>query len=68
MKLSKVLKHLKRPKVRGSAESALIASIAVPNSGFTFVKNSQGASAAIAELSKSLGTALDEIELDGMYT
>ncbi|KAH0558380.1 hypothetical protein GP486_004958 [Trichoglossum hirsutum] len=68
MNVSKLLKHFKRPKVRGSAESALVASAAVPDSGFTFVKNSQGASAAIAELSKSLDTALDEIELDGMHT
>ena len=65
MKFLKHLKHLKDPKVRASGQSALVASAAVPDSGFTFVNNSQGASAAIAELSGFLDTALDDFEFDG---
>jgi hypothetical protein len=55
-------KHL---KVQASTESALTTSAALPSSGFTFVDNSQGASAAVAELSRSLDTALDQIKLEG---
>lgn len=65
MELFKYRKHLKNRKVQGSANSALVASAVVPDSGFTFVKNSQGASAAITELSDCLDAALQEMELDG---
>jgi len=47
------------------AASALRTSAAVPNSGIGFVDNSQGASAAVAELSTVLGDALELIDLDG---
>lgn len=63
----KGLRFLKRPEVRASAPSALNASAAVPNSGFAFVDNSQGASAAVAELAKSLDVALDQIFLESPY-
>ncbi|KAK4158740.1 Alpha/Beta hydrolase protein [Cladorrhinum sp. PSN259] len=52
----------KHPKTSASA-SRTAASSSV--SGFTFIDNSQGASAATAELSDALGTALDQIDLDG---
>ncbi|KFY27699.1 hypothetical protein V491_00774 [Pseudogymnoascus sp. VKM F-3775] len=54
-----------RRHIQASAESGLDASNAIPSSGFTFVENSQGASAAVSELSKSLGTAMEEVDLEG---
>ncbi|KAF7546119.1 hypothetical protein G7Z17_g8654 [Cylindrodendrum hubeiense] len=48
-----------------SSASAVAASAAVPSSGFTFVDNSQGASAAVAELSTVLESALEQIDLRG---
>jgi hypothetical protein len=62
---SKYLRYLKRREIRASVESGLDAANAVPNSGFTFVENSQGASAAAAELSRSLDTAIEQIDLEG---
>ena len=44
--------------------SALGASAAPPSSGITFVDNSQGASAAVAELSDALSAVLEHIDLD----
>jgi hypothetical protein len=67
MKFFKQLKQRGKAQGRASAEWALGSSAAVPDSGFNFVKNSQGASAAIAELSQCLDTALDAIELDGIH-
>lgn len=63
--MKRLLRHMKRPQVRASTESALTTSAAPPSSGFTFVDNSQGASAAVAELSQSLGLAFEQIELEG---
>ena len=60
-----LLRHLKRRRVRASTESGLEASGSVPNSGFAFVDNSQGASAAVAELSRSLDLALEKMDLQG---
>jgi len=60
--LRRVKKH---PEVRASTVSTLATSAALPSSGFTFVDNSQGASAAVAELSRSFDTALEQIELEG---
>jgi hypothetical protein len=60
-----ILHHIRHRKVRASAQSALESSAALPNSGFTFVDNSQGASAAVVELLKSLDTALEHIDLEG---
>ncbi|RAL11932.1 alpha/beta-hydrolase [Aspergillus homomorphus CBS 101889] len=48
-----------------STASALRASAAPPASGIASVDNSQGASAAAAELSNVLGTSLKDIDLDG---
>ncbi|PIG84970.1 hypothetical protein AARAC_010899 [Aspergillus arachidicola] len=45
--------------------SALRASAVAPASGSPFINNSQGASAAVAELSDALGTVFDQIDLDG---
>ena len=45
--------------------SALRASAVAPASGSPFINNSQGASAAVAELSDALGTVFDRIDLDG---
>jgi hypothetical protein len=59
------LKQLKKPKVRASAESSLVASANVPNSGLRFVDNSQGCSAAIAELSNLLDVALEKFDYEG---
>ena len=63
----KGLRFLKRPVIRASAPSALNAFAAVPNSGFAFVDNSQGASAAVAELGKSLDVALDQLSLESQH-
>ena len=63
--MKRFLRHMKHPQVRASAESALTTSAAPPSSGFAFVDNSQGASAAVAELSRSLGLAFEQIELEG---
>lgn len=62
---SKYLRYLQRRKIRASVESGLDAATTVPNSGFTFVENSQGASAAAVELSRSLDTAIEQIDLEG---
>lgn len=47
------------------AKSALKASTALPSSGITFVDNSQGASAAVAELSDALSAVLEQVDIDG---
>ena len=45
--------------------SALRASTVAPASGSPCINNSQGASAAVADLSDALGTVFDQIDLDG---
>jgi hypothetical protein len=45
----------------------LTASAATPHSGFAFIDNSAGASAALDEFSTAISDALDLIDLDGMY-
>lgn len=61
--IKRLLKLVQRnPK---PAASALGASAALPSSGITFVDNSQGASAAVAELSDALSAVLEQIDLDG---
>ena len=53
-------------KTRHDASAAALGtSAALPNSGLTFVDNSQGASVAVAELSVALGDALEQIDLEG---
>lgn len=66
MGLSSSKFYPERRHIQASAESGLDASNAIPSSGFTFVENSQGASAAVSELSKSLGTAMEEVDLEGI--
>jgi hypothetical protein len=61
-----LLRHLRRRNIRTSAASNLQAAAAVPNSGFTFVDNAQGASAAVSELSKTLDIALENVEFGGI--
>lgn len=66
----RLLKHLiQRPKVLASSAATLTTSAAaVPNSGLVAsVDNWQGASAAVAELSQSLDTALEQIEVEGEF-
>ena len=63
--MEKLLRSMtSRRKARHSVAAALSTSAAVPNSGFVFVDNSQGGSAAVGELSHALDTALDGIEGD----
>lgn len=62
---SKYHRYMKRRDTRASVESGLNAANAVPNSGFIFVENSQGASAAVSELSKLLDTAMEQVDLEG---
>ena len=64
MPLWRYFKFANQHAVRESAAVALTASAPAPNSGFVFVDNSQGASAAIAELARSLDFALDLINLE----
>ncbi|KAE8384136.1 hypothetical protein BDV23DRAFT_177281 [Aspergillus alliaceus] len=61
--LKNILKFSQRH--RGPTASALRASTAAPASGSPSIDNSQGASAAVAELSDALGTVFDKIDLDG---
>lgn len=61
--IKRLLKLMKRnPK---PTASAFRVSAALPSSGITFVDNSQGASAAVAELSDALNAVLEQIDLDG---
>jgi hypothetical protein len=58
-------KALRHRKVRASAQSSLEAAASAPNSGFAFVDNSEGASAAVAELSGVLDLAVEQLDLEG---
>lgn len=53
----------KKP-VRSSTQTSLTASAAVPDSGFAFVNNLQGASAALSEFSGAVSAALEHIDLE----
>ena len=52
----------KKP-VQSSIQTSLAASGAVPDSGFVFVHNLQGASAALDEFSGAVSAALEYIDL-----
>ena len=54
----------KKP-VQASIQTSLAASGAVPDSGFVFVHNLQGASAALDEFSGAVSAALEYIDLKG---
>lgn len=62
-----VLHLLKNKHVRTSTQTSLVASAAVPDSGFAFVNNSQGASAALNEFITAISVALDHIDLEGKF-
>ncbi|KAE8351979.1 alpha/beta-hydrolase [Aspergillus coremiiformis] len=61
--LKKIVLKISQRHPRPTA-SALRAATAPPTSGSPFINNSQGASAAVAELSDALGTVFDQIDLD----
>jgi hypothetical protein len=48
-------------------QTSLVASAAVPDSGFAFLNNSQGASAALNEFTTAISAALDHIDLEGKF-
>ncbi|KAH8591652.1 hypothetical protein B0O99DRAFT_690460 [Bisporella sp. PMI_857] len=56
------IRLFKKKKVQKSAQASFAASAVGPDSGFAFVNNSQGASAALNELTIAFSTALDYIE------
>jgi hypothetical protein len=60
------LRFARKKPVRSSTQGSLTVSAAAPNSGFAFIDNSEGASAALNELSTAISEALDLIDLDGM--
>lgn len=64
MGLLKHFRYSKHSEVRASTASTLTTSAALPNSGFAFVDNSQGASAAVAELATCLDLTLEQFELE----
>jgi hypothetical protein len=64
---SKLFWLAKKPAITLSAGSALCTSAQAPNSGLAFVDNSQGASAAVAELADKLDFALDQLDLESQY-
>lgn len=66
MKLFKTLRFAKQPEVQASAASTLVTATRLPNSGLAFVDNSQGSSAAIAELSTMLNIALEQFDYEGI--
>jgi hypothetical protein len=56
----------RKKSVQTSAQTSLAASGAVPDSGFVFVHNLQGASAALDEFSGAVSAALEYIDLKGV--
>ena len=56
----------KKP-VQSSTQTSLAASGAVPDSGFVFVQNLQGASAALDDFSGTISAALEYIDLKGGF-
>lgn len=62
------MKRLFKAKaVRTSTTVGLAASTHIPDSGLTFVNNSQGASASIGELAKVLDDVFNELEFEGVF-
>jgi hypothetical protein len=59
------IRHLRRRKVRGSAQSALATSAALPDSGIASAQNSQAASAAVLELAQALDETIKQFDLEG---
>lgn len=66
--MKRVVLHLLGSKpFRTSMQTSLVASAAVPDSGFAFLNNSQGASAALNEFTTAISAALDHIDLEGKF-
>lgn len=66
------MKHLavrlfRTKPVQSSTHTSLAASGAVPDSGFVFVHNLQGASTALDEFSGAVSAALEYIDLRGGF-
>ena len=59
------LRLFRKKPVQASIQTSLGASGAVPDSGFVFVHNLQGASAALDEFSGAVSAALEYIDLEG---
>ena len=59
------IRLFRKKPARASAELSLGVSQAVPDSGFTFVKNLKGASAALNEFTAVISDALKLIDLEG---
>ena len=61
------VKLFRKKPVQSSTQMSLAASGAVPDSGFVFVHNLQGASAALDEFSGAVSAALEYIDLKGVF-
>jgi hypothetical protein len=57
----------RKKTIQASTKTGLAASVAVPDSGITFVNNSQGASSALIEFTNAISAAVDHMDLDGIY-
>lgn len=60
-------RFFKHKVARHSTTTSLGAAASVPDSGFAFVNNSQGASASIVELAHALDDVLGDIEFEGAF-
>ncbi|KAK6528280.1 hypothetical protein TWF281_009526 [Arthrobotrys megalospora] len=60
-----LLKAMRKKHTRKAVQSGLNVSATMPTSGSTAIDNSTGASNAAAELSARLGTALDQLDVEG---
>lgn len=68
LKMRQVIGTLKNEHYRASAQSGLKRAARLPNSGFTDVENSQGASQVASELLASLDAILQQIDFESMVS
>jgi hypothetical protein len=61
-----LLRLFKHGKIRGATATTLNASTSVTDSGSASINNSQGASAALAEMIPYLGSCLEDFDPDGL--
>ena len=61
------VRFFRKKPVQSSIQTSLAASRAVPDSGFVFLHNLQGASAALDEFSGAVSAALEYIDLKGRF-
>ena len=61
------IRLFRKKPVQSSTQTSLAASGAVPDSGLIFVRNLQGASAALEEFSGAVSAALEYIDLKGGF-